>query len=62
MDLQQLVDTAGLAGFSGLVFWKLTEIAKALVHLSDAFIKMEERGYYIKHPGPTLVRDTSEDG
>ena len=54
MEVMEIINAGGLAGFAAIVFWRLTEIAKSVNAMSDSFIRMEERGYRLQRPTPPV--------
>ena len=62
----EMLNTLGSLGGMGLataiVYLKLRDVCVHLKGMSDAFIKMEERGYRLARPTPQGRRAASSDG
>lgn len=56
MELQSiLTDSVGLAAFAGVVWYQLRDIGRRLSELSEAVVRMEERGVRLQRPTPSPV-------
>lgn len=60
--LATLGNLGGMGFFSWVVYVKLKELTAAFKGMSDAFIKMEERGAHLAAPPRIIHRPITEDG